>query len=61
MLAVVALLAFANSVNIGADLGMMASSAHLLIPVAFPILLLAMTIFTLALQIFCRIKSTPSI
>lgn len=56
VLLVVALLAFANSVNIGADLGMMASSAHLIVPIPFPILLIAMTIFTLALQIFLPYK-----
>lgn len=46
------LLAFANAVNIGADLGMMASASQLLVPLPFAVLLLLMAAVTLGLQIF---------
>ncbi len=47
------LLFFANSLNIGADLGAMAKATQLLFPhVSFTSLILGFTIFTLALQIF---------
>lgn len=56
VLAVVALLVFANSVNIGADLGMMASAAQLLVPIPFAVLLIVITTVTLGLQIFLPYK-----
>ncbi len=50
--AIVLLLAFANIVNIGADLGMMAASAQLLFPLPFWSWLSLFTVLTLGLQIF---------
>ena len=49
---VVSLLLIANTVNIGADLGAMASSVQLLLPVPFAVLLLLITAGTLLLVIF---------
>ncbi|MBP7134038.1 divalent metal cation transporter [Patescibacteria group bacterium] len=49
---IVLLLAFANVINIGADLGMMAASAQLLFPLPFWSWLSLFTLLTLALQIF---------
>ena len=49
---VVLLLVIANTINIGANLGAMASSAQLLIGIPFPIILLSMTIATVLLEIF---------
>lgn len=49
---IVSLLVLANAINIGADLGMMASALNRFLPVPFWMLLLTMTVFTLALQIF---------
>ncbi len=46
------LLLIANTVNIGADLGAMASAAQLLVPLPFTVLVLTMTIVTLLLEIF---------
>src|SRR5262249_42800523 len=48
----VSLLLIANTVNIGADLGAMASSIELVVPIAPAVSLAAITLFTLALQIF---------
>lgn len=48
----VLLLLIANTINIGADLGAMAASLRLLLPVPFEILLISMTIFTLLLEVF---------
>jgi len=46
------ILVVANTVNIGADLGAMASSAGLIIHVPFAALLIGMTVITLVLEIF---------
>jgi NRAMP (natural resistance-associated macrophage protein)-like metal ion transporter len=46
------ILVIANTVNIGADLGAMASSAQLFLHIPFAILLLSMTGLTLILEIF---------
>lgn len=46
------LLLVANTVNIGADLGAMASSAELLVPLPFTVLLLAITAVILLLEVF---------
>lgn len=46
------ILLFANAVNIGADLGAMASAAQLIIPLPFIFLLIGMTILTLILEVF---------
>jgi NRAMP (natural resistance-associated macrophage protein)-like metal ion transporter len=51
------LLLIANTINIGADLGAMAASAQLLIPLPFTVLLLAMTIITLLLEVFVSYKT----
>ncbi|MEK7601476.1 MAG: divalent metal cation transporter [Patescibacteria group bacterium] len=48
----VLLLIAANVINIGADLGAMAASLQLLVPVSFAGLLCGITAFTLLLQIF---------
>lgn len=48
----VLLLFVANTVNIGADLGAMASSAQLLFGVPFPMLLLSITLLTVLLEVF---------
>lgn len=53
----VLLLLIANTINIGADLGAMASSAQLLIGVPFVVLLIGMTILTLVLEIFVSYKT----
>lgn len=48
----VLILVLANTINIGADLGAMASSLQLLVPIPFVSLLCGFTAFTLLLQIF---------
>jgi NRAMP (natural resistance-associated macrophage protein)-like metal ion transporter len=53
---VIALVLVANTINIGADIGAMASAAHLIIPIPFAILTLAFTIFILLLEIFTSYK-----
>lgn len=50
--AAISILMIANAINIGANLGAMASSAQLIIPLPFVVLLLSMTILTLVLEIF---------
>jgi len=50
--AVVLLVLVANTINIGADIGAMASAAHLIIPVSFVILTLVFTASILLLEIF---------
>ena len=46
------LLLFANTINIGANLGAMASALQLLIPLPFTMLLIGMTVVTLLLEVF---------
>ena len=48
----VVILVIANTVNIGADLGAMAASIELLLPIPASVSLAIITVFTLALQIF---------
>lgn len=48
----VALLAIANIINIGADLGAMADAATLILPIPFTTALIFITIFTLLVEIF---------
>lgn len=48
----VLILVIANTVNIGADLGAMASSAGLIVHVPFAILLIGITVLTLVLEVF---------
>lgn len=45
-------LLFANTINIGANLGAMATAARLLIPLPFAIVLILMTVLTLTLEVF---------
>ena len=58
---VVGLVVVANTINIGADIGAMASAAALLIPVHFVILTLVMTAVILALEIFTSYKTYSKI
>ncbi|MBI4919945.1 Nramp family divalent metal transporter [Candidatus Azambacteria bacterium] len=53
----ITLLLVSNTVNIGADLGAMASSMRLLIDLPFAVLLLAMTALILILEIFLSYKT----
>jgi len=53
---VVALVVIANTINIGADIGAMASAAQLLVPVPFVILTLLFTVIILILEIFTNYK-----
>ncbi len=48
----VAILLVANTINIGADLGAMASALGLVIPLPFIVLLILITVLTLVLEIF---------
>lgn len=48
----VALVLFANTINIGADIGAMAEAARLLVPINFSILTLLFTAVMLLLEIF---------
>lgn len=52
----VALLLLANTINIGADLGAMASSGQLVFNIPFAILLLFFTFLTLLLEVFVSYK-----
>jgi NRAMP (natural resistance-associated macrophage protein)-like metal ion transporter len=54
--AVVTLVVVANTINIGADIGAMASAAELLIPVPFVVLTLVITASILILEIFTSYK-----
>lgn len=53
---VVGLVVVANTINIGADLGAMASAAQLLVPVPFIILTLIFTTIILLLEVFTNYK-----
>lgn len=53
---VVSLVVIANTINIGADIGAMASAAQLLIPVPFVVLTLIITASILILEIFTNYK-----
>jgi NRAMP (natural resistance-associated macrophage protein)-like metal ion transporter len=54
--AVVSLVVIANTINIGADIGAMASAAELLVPVPFVVLTLIFTASILILEIFTNYK-----
>jgi NRAMP (natural resistance-associated macrophage protein)-like metal ion transporter len=54
--AVVGLVVVANTINIGADLGAMASAAQLLVPVPFILLTLLFTSIILLLEVFTNYK-----
>src|SRR6201986_3163859 len=53
---VIGLVAIANTINIGADIGAMASAAQLLIPIPFVVLTLLFTAIILVLEIFTNYK-----
>ena len=53
---VVGLVVIANTINIGADLGAMASAAQLLVPVPFIVLTLIFTTIILLLEVFTNYK-----
>jgi NRAMP (natural resistance-associated macrophage protein)-like metal ion transporter len=59
--AVVGLVVVANTINIGADIGAMASAAQLLIPAPFVVLTLVFTIVILLLEIFTNYKTYSKI
>jgi NRAMP (natural resistance-associated macrophage protein)-like metal ion transporter len=48
----VGLLIVANTINIGANLGAMAATVNLLLPIRFEVLLIGITIITLLLEVF---------
>jgi len=52
----VALVVIANTINIGADIGAMASAAQLLVPVPFVVITLFFTMLILVLEIFTNYK-----
>jgi len=54
--AVVGLVVIANTINIGADLGAMASAAQLLVPVPFMVLTIIFTTIILLLEVFTNYK-----
>jgi NRAMP (natural resistance-associated macrophage protein)-like metal ion transporter len=55
--AVVLLVVVANTINIGADIGAMAASARLLLPLPFVVYALCFTVFVLLLEIFTSYKA----
>ncbi len=59
--AAVFLLLIANTINIGADLGAMAASLQLVVPLPFDLLLIAMTIFTLLLEVYIPYRTYAQI
>jgi NRAMP (natural resistance-associated macrophage protein)-like metal ion transporter len=52
LIVAVSIVTIANTINIGADLGAMASAAQLIVPIPFIVLLIGMTVFTLILEVF---------
>lgn len=61
LLAVVALVVVANTVNIGADIGAMASTAQLLVPLSYSLLAIGFAIGIIILQIFVPYRSYAKI
>lgn len=59
--AVVALVVIANTINIGADIGAMASAAQLLVPAPFILLTLLFTVVILLLEIFTSYRTYSKI
>ncbi len=57
----VSLLVFANTINIGADLGAMASAIQLLVPVSFIICVCVLTFFTILAVVYIPYKTYVSI
>jgi NRAMP (natural resistance-associated macrophage protein)-like metal ion transporter len=58
---VVFLVVIANTINIGADIGAMASAANLILPLPFVVLALSFTIFVLCLEIFTSYETYAKI
>lgn len=56
VIGLVALLFAANTLNLGADIGMMAAATQLVIPLPFPLLAIGLVLLTLTLQIFTSYK-----
>lgn len=57
LIGVVALVVVANTINIGADIGAMASATHLIVPLPFAFLAVAYTIIVLLLEVFVSYKT----
>ncbi len=57
VLLLVSLLFAANTLNLGADLGMMAAATKLVVPLPFPFLVVCMALVTLILQIFTTYRT----
>lgn len=57
VLLLVSLLFAANTLNLGADLGMMAAATQLVLPLPFPLLVVCMALVTLILQIFTTYRT----
>lgn len=53
----VGLLFAANTLNLGADMGMMAASIQLIVPLPFPLLVIGLTTISVFLQIFSSYES----
>lgn len=58
---VILLVVLANTINIGADIGAMAASANLIVPIPFVFLALFFTVFVLSLEIFTSYKTYAKI
>lgn len=61
LMGVVLLVAIANTINIGADIGAMAAAANLIIPLPFTIITLLFTALMLVLEIFTSYKEYSKI
>ncbi|MBP6944940.1 divalent metal cation transporter [Patescibacteria group bacterium] len=57
VLGLVGLLFAANTLNLGADIGMMAASVQLVLPLPFPLLVVALTLICVSLQIFASYEA----
>ena len=55
------LVVFANTINIGADIGAMAEAANLVLPIGFPLLAIMFTVIILVLEIFVSYKNYAKI
>ena len=55
------LVVFANTINIGADIGAMAEAANLVLPIGFPLLAIIFTVIILILEIFVSYKNYAKI
>lgn len=54
---VVSLVVIANTINIGADIGAMASTAQLLVPLSYSVLAIGFAVFVAVLQIFVKYRT----